>query len=79
MQKATTIEAPAKDYKAITPSDVTDEQEFRGLWVGTQGDVALVSASGSVVTFVGVVGHLDAGGVRVNSTNTTASNIVALY
>ncbi len=79
MDKAKTIDAPAKDYVAITPSNTVSVEEFRGLWVGNIGDVALVSASGSVVTFPNVVGHLDAGGVRVNVTNTTATGIVALY
>ena len=76
---APTNESPAKDYAAVTPSDSVDIQRFRGLWVGVEGDVALVSVSGSVVTFKNVVGLLDAGGVRVNDTNTTATDIVALY
>lgn len=78
-EKAVTNESPAKDYAAVTPSDSVSIQEFRGLWVGVYGDVALVSASGSVVTFKNVEGLLDVGGVRVNVTNTTATDIVALY
>jgi len=76
---ASTNESPAKDYAAVTPSDSVDIQRFRGLWVGVAGDVALVSVSGSVATFKNVEGLLDAGGVRVNVTNTTATDIVALY
>ena len=69
-------------YAAITPSDATDlEWLTRGVYVGGEGDVVAVLPSGDTVTFVGVL----AGSVlpiackRVNSTDTTATNIVALY
>lgn len=66
----------------VTPSDTLDgDHETRGLYVGVTGDVAVVMAGGETVTFVGL-----ASGVihplrvtRVNSTNTTATNIVGVY
>jgi hypothetical protein len=73
---------PADDAVAVTPHDTTQLATVsRGLYVGGAGNVAVLMASGQTVTFVGVA----AGSVlpirvaRVNSTNTTATNIVALY
>lgn len=76
---AVTNDSPANDYAAVTPSDSVDIQKFRALWVGVAGDVVVKSASGSVVTFKNAEGILDVGGVRVNATSTTATDIVALY
>lgn len=76
------MSAPARSAVAITPSDVTDLTDVcRGVYVGGPGNIAAVMLTGEVVTFVGAV----AGSVipvrvkRVNSTNTTATNLVALY
>jgi hypothetical protein len=73
---------PAASFGAVTPSNsVNLTTEARALYVGGDGDVAAVGPDDGVATFVGVV----AGTVlpikvkRVNSTNTTATNIVALY
>lgn len=81
MQKAVTVDAPAKDYKPLTPSDdaADNVEEFRGIYVGTAGDVVLVSASGNKATFKAASGTLDVGGVRVDDTGTTANDIIALY
>lgn len=79
-------QGPATDAKAVTASDNADlTPGCRGLHVGGAGDVAgvLVDAAGgsSAVTFKGCT----AGQVlpyafrRVYSTNTTATNLVALY
>ncbi len=72
--------APAEKYVAVTPSDST-VYACRALYIGTTGNVALRQESGATaVTFVGVpVGILPVGAYNVMSTNTTASNIVALY
>lgn len=74
--------APAHAFTAVTPHDSTNlAHPARALYVGTAGNVVAVSDSDVAVTFVGV----QAGSVlpirckRVNSTNTTASDIVALY
>ena len=74
---------PADHAFAITPTDGVDLSFVtRGLYVGTAGNVAVIlKGDSSAVTFVGV----PAGSViplrvsRVNSTNTTASDIVGLY
>lgn len=75
-------DVPAVDFAAVTPSDATDQtQQFRALYIGGAGNVAIVSATGAVVTFVGLAAGtiLPVSGIRVNSTNTTATSIVALY
>lgn len=75
----------ARKATAVTPSDSTDLTAYaRSLYVGGAGNVAVIMADQSgdtAVTFVGVA----AGTVlpvqvrRVMSTNTTATNILALY
>lgn len=73
---------PADSAEAVTPSDSTNFTggAARALYVGTTGNVAVVLKDGTAVTFSSV----PAGAIlpveckRVNSTNTTASNIVAL-
>jgi len=53
----------------------------RGLWVGGAGNVAFVGYNDSVVTIIGVPAGtlLPIQVKRVNSTNTTATNMVAFY
>lgn len=76
---------PAHGAKAVTKSDSTVLPTTRGLYIGTTGDVAVTMAddtagAATVVTFVAVpVGILPIQVTKVMSTNTTASNIVALY
>lgn len=71
--------APAAGAKTVTPSDST-VVNCRGLYVGTTGDVAVTTARGDVVTFKTVpVGLLPIQCQKVMSTNTTASNILALF
>lgn len=74
--------APAEGATAVTPSDSTVLTGVRGLYVGSDGNVAVIMVGdSSAVTFVGV----KAGSVlplrvsKVMSTNTTATDIVALY
>lgn len=76
------ITAPAGRFAAVTPSDSVDLTYLtRALYVGGDGTVVAVDANGTAVSFVGVV----AGTVlpirvsRVNSTSTTATNIVAMW
>lgn len=74
--------APARGWISVTPSDVTDlPAGCRGLWVGGAGNVTMVGDNGTAVAFNGVAAgtHLPVGPVRVNSTGTTATAIVALY
>lgn len=68
------------DAFAITPSDVTIIPACRGLFVGGAGNIAVVMAGGTSVTFTGVVaGILPIQVSQVKATGTTATNIVALY
>ena len=73
---------PAGHAEAVTPNDSTDITETRGLYVGVQGDVKVDMASGATaVTFTnlaaGIIHPLRV--TRVYSTDTTATNITALY
>ena len=71
----------AYDAVAVTPNDATALRPTRGLYIGTGGDVAVEMALGSAVTFPDVLGGsiLPIQVVKVLSTGTVASGIVALY
>lgn len=79
--------APAASAKVVTPSDSTSFAfgVTKGLFVGTGGNIAVVMVgdgdSSKVTVFTNVLGGtiLPVQATRVNSTSTTASNIVALY
>jgi len=74
--------APAVDGIAVTPHDSTnlaDPTDVRGLYIGVTGDVACQMDSGTILFKAVPVGILPIRTSRVNSTNTTATNIVALY
>ena len=77
------ITAPSNTYRAITPSDSTDFVEgiCRGVYVGGAGDIVAIDESGTAVTFVGTLAGtiLPIKARRVNATNTTASDLIALY
>lgn len=64
---------------AITPSDATN-LGGKAIYVGGTGDVAVVTEGGNVTTFsaVPVGAVLPIRFTRVNSTGTTATNLVAL-
>jgi len=69
----------------VTPSDTVNITLDGGtntgcvLYVGTEGDIKVTTASGSEVTFVGVQGFFPVQVIRVWSTGTTAADIVALW
>lgn len=71
---------PAYGTAAVTPSDST-ALNFRSLYIGTGGNVAITDKVGNVTTFSNVLGGsiLPVQGTKVMATNTTASNIVALW
>jgi hypothetical protein len=71
---------PATKATPVTPSDSTDlSYPCRALYVGATGDVTAV-VNGAAVLFKAVpVGILPVRVSRVNSTGTTATNIVALF
>lgn len=72
---------PCSRFAAITPSDTVNliNPAF-AIYVGGSGDVVCINNDGVAVTFVGAT----AGSIlpittsRVNSTNTTATSLVAL-
>ena len=75
------VTAPAQDYYAITPSDTTNfGTPFRSIYVGTGGNIVVVSPSGATITFSNALAGtvLPVAGVRINNTSTTASNLVGL-
>lgn len=70
------------EARAVTTSDsvMLPNGICRGLYVGVTGDVAVLMAGGSTVTFKAApVGILPIQVQRVNVTSTTATNILALY
>lgn len=68
------------DAKAITPSDSdTYTPPLRALWVGTAGNVAVVTMQGTTVTFTNVSGLLPIACIKVMSTNTGASGITGIW
>ena len=74
---------PSDDLVAITPSDVTVyERDIRRIYCGSTGNISITTRTGTTVTFFSV----PAGGYigdffvsKVNSTGTTASNLVGFY
>lgn len=76
------VHSSAKSWAAVTPSDST-LVTCNALYIGTAGNVAIApSAGGAATTFVGLPAGsyllVDLREGRVMSTNTTATNIVAL-
>lgn len=73
----------ARDFKTVTPSNSTSFTDGLsiGLYLGVAGDVSVVTKAGSTV----VLKNLTAGVIhpipctRVNSTDTTATDILAVY
>lgn len=74
---------PSAECFTVTKSDTTDfTAQVRQIYVGTGGDVSVVNTNDSVVLFKNVMSGTNIGPFfikRVNSTGTTASDIVAFY
>lgn len=73
--------SPAVRAWDITPHDSNEESlVFRGLYVGGAGDVEVVDMKDNATVFHAVPAGtiLPVMGVRVGSTNTTATDIVGL-
>ncbi len=75
-----TLSDPAFGAVAVTPSDATVLAGVRALYIGVSGNVAVIPrGSATAVTFLSVpIGILPVQVTKVMSTNTTATNIVAL-
>lgn len=74
--------ASGRNFFAITKSDTVNFAGFvRGIYVGTTGDVVAINDLGTAITFASVPAGaiLPIRAIRVNSTSTTASNMVGLY
>lgn len=74
--------ASATKAVAISKSDTVNfvGGTCRAIYVGGTGDIVAVMADDTVATFSAVpVGILPIQAKRVNSTSTTATNMVALY
>ena len=73
---------PNNSFRAVTPSDTTPIKggPARALYVGGTGDVVAINENGAAVKFAGVTAGsvLPIATSRVNATNTTATDIVAL-
>lgn len=68
-------------WVAVTPSNTVDLPWLtHSVWVGGAGNVAAVMQDGSVGTFTGVTAGelLPIIARRINSTGTTATNLVAM-
>lgn len=71
----------ARRAVAVTPSDSVNlvKTAHKGLYVGGTGNVSVLTLDGQTVTFTAVpIGFFPVAVKRVNSTGTTATNIVAL-
>ena len=70
-----------QEAAAVTPHDSTLLTDPGILYVGTGGDVVVLTAGGQTVTFSNVPtgSFIPLQVRRVNSTNTTASDILVLY
>lgn len=79
---ANNITSPAYSYTAVTPSDTIDDPNgpFKAIFVGVGGDIVFVGLDNVAVTFKNTISGsiLPMIGRRINSTNTTATNLVAL-
>lgn len=76
------LSSPATNGETVSKSDSTNlAQTSRAIYVGGAGNVAAVMLGGTVLTFVGVPAGtlLPIRATRINSTDTTATNMVALY
>src|SRR5262245_51351933 len=76
------VSGPSRTVVTVTPSDTVKlPTGCRGIYVGGAGNVTLVDGFGTVQTFTGVTAGstLPVAALRINSTNTTATLMKALY
>lgn len=73
---------------AVTPSDTEDLQMNNGgkakivapcVYVGTAGDLHVITEGGDEITFKNIVGFVPVQIVKVFASGTTAEDIIALY
>jgi len=75
------LESPAFDGTAVTPNNSVDLAVMsRALYIGSSGDLSIVTAGGTTLTFRNVpIGLLPIRVSRMRATGTTASDIVAVW
>lgn len=76
------LSSPASLHAGITPNDSTDLDPIpRGIFVGGAGDITIRDKSGNDETYTIAAAPfvLPFRGVRVLSTGTNATNLIALY
>jgi hypothetical protein len=69
-------------FAAVTPSDSTNlPAGCRGLYVGVGGNIVVIAPNDTSATFLSVPAGtvLPVQAKRVNSTSTTATNLIALF
>lgn len=77
-----TLTSPIEGGESVTPNDSAELTNVtRQLYVGTGGDIVVVTKDDTQLTFTNVQGGslLDIRVKQVRATNTTASNILALW
>lgn len=72
-------DGPAERFVAVTPSDSAYFPPCRGLLVGTGGNATVLGCDDIPVAVVLTAGYNPLIVQRVNATDLTAANIVALY
>jgi len=63
----------------VSGSDAVLDRVSRAVYVGTAGDLEVVTEQGSTVTLVGVSGELNIRVKEIKNANTTATNIAIYY
>lgn len=84
--------ASSDEFKAITPSDTVlltypndqgDEitKKCKGIYVGGAGNLAIKNSAGNAITYIGVLAGVTYpfSTNQVMATNTTATNMVAIF
>lgn len=73
---------PGTGHFAITPHDSTNFTFVtRGIYVGVGGTIVIVAKEGGAVTYKNAVAGsiIPVRAIRVNSTSTTATDLVGIY
>lgn len=75
---STSITSPPSNAASVTPDDATDLPFVsRALYVGTPGDLHVLTHGGQDITYKGVSGTKVLRVARVYATGTTAADIIA--
>ncbi|MBB5755277.1 spike base protein, RCAP_Rcc01079 family [Prosthecomicrobium pneumaticum] len=74
------LSSPFEHGVAVAPSDAEDLPHLaRALFVGAEGDLAVVTKGGETLLFAGMRGWLPGRIARVKATGTSAGAIVAVW